>query len=192
MSSHNATVKLWIRHRTAGYPPLVKDGTTYDNQGNLEPEDTDDKVPWKLAEWRQGDLPGNSVKRHGHRPKKSEYFYRFTGGNAYYDEHAGPPGPGVPVNNGDLEFEINKGTKIVHVSMDADTVSARWKFCDVALSGPLSSGLLQPPTTTFDIENDTNHSIITSGQICMVVKQDNQGKGQDVYLYVDPGWDNRK
>ncbi len=163
------------------------------NPGNGFPPDPNpavprDKVPWRMAEVKRSDLPGHPNDRRGvgHRPKKKGFFYRFTGGNTTFGHVGGPP-PG-PTDDGDFEFELNRGIKTIDIVFDAGTVG--WEFHSVSLSVPIvqTNSL---PDNIINLNNNTNDESITSGQIGMVVKK-TQNPNIDTFLYLDPNWDNRR
>ena len=153
-----------------GYPPAPN--TT----------DDDDKIPWRMAQMKRGDLPAGSKKGIGHRPKFEGYFYRFTEGNTKFGNAAA-----TNTNDGDFEFELNRGVKTVQIKFHVAN-GTDWEFHSVSLTTPL----LQTndlPAPTIDLNNNTNDDSVTSGQIGMVVRT--TALGNKTYLFVDPDWDNR-
>lgn len=186
-----------------GYPPMVKDGKNKNKNGEAVAADPKDRVPWRKAQWRRSELPGGSSLDIGFRPKKKGYFYRFTGGNTEFLDNDNPgTGPSLgPVNDGDFEFKLGRGRKTVKIQMDQESHDEGWRFDSVNLTHPLYQTNSLPIVSNIladnkvEIDFDTNDRTRRSGQIGMVVKLPKNAQGnagnKDVYLYVDPDWNNR-
>ena len=158
-----------------------------------------DMVPWRMAMWRRDDLidlvnPDYTV---GNRPKRAGFYYRFTGGNAILFDNDDPDQnpPLCYANDGDFEVETKTGDYFINIKI----ITPGWEFdkVDLFLDGPtLSQVGMSPDKTEMRIKDSTNYKLAPqSGQIGMIVKlpvgNQDYGFTEDVYIYVDPDWDNR-
>lgn len=188
-NGQDPTIRLYIYHDSSAFPfpPQVVNTRTHNlTTGKDEPDVPGDMVPWRMAQVKRGDLPAGSPRRVGHRPKRKGYFYRFLGGNTKFgldDEE---------VQDGDFGFEANRGRRTVRIVME----SADWEFHSISLSGPIvQTNTLPDSEVLLNFDTNTDDDSKTSGQIGMVVVLPEAATanttGSDVYLYVDPDWDNR-
>ena len=145
------------------------------------PVDEYDLIPWRIAMVSRA-RASNPNRRHGNRPKKKGYYYRFSGGNSKWDD-------GTDIDDGDFEFPATNHTdssRIRTIDIEFHANTHGWKFIDVKdieknspLTWSISGG------NVVNMSDDTANTELTSGSFGVQVV-----KGS-VELYCDPDWDNR-
>jgi hypothetical protein len=140
-----------------------------------------DTIPWCIALATRASNPNN---RNGHRQKKKGYYYRYSGGNTYWDD-------GTPIGDGDFAFppsEHSKSKPIKQIDVKFNENTKDWKF-DSLKNLKEGSPLQFKITVDKDkvvISDDTSKLEVVSGNFGVVVKNDKE----DEEIYCDPNWQN--
>ena len=131
------------------------------------------------------------------------YYYRFSGGNTVLRDNVNPSNdPALCwANDGDFEFASDASTYYVEIRMHKDTLPLQWEFEEVHLNAhpPLDVSLASTRQCVRIYDQTSGGYLpaaMRSGQIGMVLKWPANSPGNptpndDVYIYVDPDWDNR-
>jgi hypothetical protein len=147
-------------------------------QSKQVPHEAGDEVPWRIAMVPiPSELRRVGRRPNGHRLKKRGYYYRFSGGNALWDDE-------TPTGDGDFRFDRDTGDKTVVIELASN--SRNWKIVDVKDLDPLGPLVAaKSGGNTVTITDHTSNKVQTSGRFGVKVASED-----GVELYCDPDWDN--